>query len=103
MPRLSSSHHLIRHTFPRAPLSDDWYERAKRATDRCDLELTQQTQGAKNGLADEVVWVSGLFDLNRKALGSDFKRPLTEYYNRFNRILDRGACAAEVWQALLWH
>lgn len=53
------------------------------------MELTQKTQGAKNGLADEVIWVSGLFDLNRKDL-TDFKRPLTEYYNRFNRILDRG-------------
>jgi hypothetical protein len=36
------------------------------------------------------VWVSGLFDLNRQDL-TEFKRPLTEYYDRFNRILDRGA------------
>jgi hypothetical protein len=74
-----------------ATAADDWYERAKKATDRCDLELTYQTTGAQNGLADKVVWVTGLFDLNRNEL-TDFKRPLQEYYDRFNRILDRGAC-----------
>ena len=37
----------------------------------------------------QVVWVSGLFDLNRKDL-TEFKRPMTEYFSRFNRILDRG-------------
>ena len=73
------------HTIP----SDDWYEKAKKATDRCDLELTYQTTGAEKGLADKVVWVTGLFDLNRNEL-TDFKRPLQEYYDRFNRILDRG-------------
>lgn len=76
---------------PAAATADEWYERAKKATDRCDLELTYQTTGAKNGLADKVVWVTGLFDLNRNEL-TDFKRPLQEYYDRFNRILDRGAC-----------
>ena len=47
-------------TLPRAPLlfsvllADDWYERAKKATDRCDLELTKQWQGASKGLDDKV-------------------------------------------------
>ena len=143
--RLFTTTH-VRAPPPHPPVSaaDDWYDRAKRVTDNCDLELTQETQGASNGVADEIVWVSGLFDLNRKDL-TDFKRPLTgacgvllvaggggrsgfkrpltgvgrlgsgapllsemrrragahthpplcllfppEYYNRFNRILDRG-------------
>lgn len=73
------------HTIP----TDDWYERAKKATDRCDLELTQQTQGADKGLEDKVVWVSGLFDLNRGSLG-EFKRPMKEYFQRFQTVLDRG-------------
>ena len=71
--------------------TDDWYERAKKATDRCDLELTQKTQGAENGLDDKVVWVSALFDLKRGESGNaDFQRPMTEYYRRFQIVLDRG-------------
>jgi hypothetical protein len=76
------------HTIP----TDDWYERAKKATDRCDLELSYQTQGAENGLDDKVVWVSGLWDLNRgdKESGG-FQRSMQEYYSRFQRVLDNGA------------
>lgn len=71
--------------------TDDWYDRAKKATDRCDLELTEQTQGAKNGLDDKIVWVSGLFDLKRGEAGNkDFARPLEEYFRRFQVVLDRG-------------
>jgi hypothetical protein len=50
--------------------NDEWYDRAKKATDRCDLELTKQVTGAKNGLADKVVWVSGLLDLKRGEAGA---------------------------------
>jgi hypothetical protein len=75
------------HTFP----TDEWYERAKKATDRCDLELHEQIVGGKNGLKDEVVWVSGLFDLKRGESGNkDFQRPMEEYYRRFQIVLDRG-------------
>jgi hypothetical protein len=104
--------------------TDDWYERAKKATDRayhiararatpfqplgllthpsssdappaffagCDLELTQKTTGAENGLSDEVVWVSALFDLKRGEAGNgEFHRPMEEYYRRFQIVLDRG-------------
>ena len=48
--------------------TDDWYERGKKATDRCDLELTQKIQGAENGLEDKVVWVSALFDLKVRSM-----------------------------------
>ena len=76
------------HTYP----NDDWYDRAKKATDRCDLELTQQTQGAKNGLEDKVVWVSGLLDLKRGEAGNgEFTRSMDEYYRRFQTVLDNGA------------
>lgn len=75
------------HTYP----TDDWYDRAKKATDRCDLELHEQIQGGKKGLSDEVVWVSGLFDLKRGESGNkDFQRPMEEYYRRFQIVLDRG-------------
>lgn len=71
--------------------TDEWYDRAKRATDRCDLELTQQVQGGSKGLADKIVWVSGLFDLKRGEGGNgDFQRSMEEYYARFQRVLDRG-------------
>lgn len=75
------------HTIP----SDEWYERAKKATDRCDLELTHKTTGAENGLDDKVVWVTALFDLKRgEAAMGDFQRGMDEYYQRFQRVLDRG-------------
>lgn len=71
--------------------TDEWYDKTKRMTDRCDLELTEQTPGARNGLADEIVWVSGLFDLKRGEAGNaDFKRPMEEYYRRFQNVLNRG-------------
>ena len=96
--------------------TDDWYERGKKATDRCDLELTQKIQGAENGLEDKVVWVSALFDLKvrlRRGKGvrtaarmthpapppphqrgeagmGDFQRGMDEYYRRFQIVLDRG-------------
>ncbi len=71
--------------------TDDWYERAKKATDRCDLELTKKTQGADKGVDDKIVWVSALFDLKRGEQGNaDFQRPMTEYYRRFQIVLDRG-------------
>jgi hypothetical protein len=71
--------------------TDDWYERAKKATDRCDLELTKKTQGAENGLDDKVVWVSALFDLKRGENGNgEFQRGMDEYYRRFQIVLDRG-------------
>ena len=38
------------HTIP----TDEWYDRAKIATDQCELELTYETRGAKNGLDDKV-------------------------------------------------
>ena len=75
------------HTYP----TDDWYERAKKATDRCDLELTQQWTGAKNGLADKVVWVTGLFDLKRGESGNkEFQRGMDEYFRRFQNVIDCG-------------
>ena len=71
--------------------SDDWYERAKKATDRCDLELSQQVQGAANGLDDKVVWVSGLLDLKRGESGNgEFQRSMDEYYRRFQSVLNNG-------------
>jgi len=75
------------HTYP----TDDWYERAKKATDRCDLELTQQWTGAKKGLADKVVWVTGLFDLKRGESGNkEFQRGMDEYFRRFQNVIDCG-------------
>lgn len=75
------------HTIP----TDDWYDRAKVATDRCDLELHEQIQSGHRGLSDEVVWVSSLLDLKRgDANMGDFRRGMDEYYARFQRILDRG-------------
>lgn len=75
------------HTIP----TDDWYERAKKATDRCDLEMHQKIIGAENGLDDKVVWVSALFDLKRGEAGmGDFTRSMEEYYRRFQMVLDRG-------------
>lgn len=75
------------HVYP----TDAWYDLAKKATDRCDLELHQQITGGEKGLADEVVWVSGLFDLKRGESGNkDFQRPMDEYYRRFNNVLNRG-------------
>ena len=45
------------HTYP----TDDWYDRAKKATDRCaGNELTMQVQGAKNGMDDKVRGEKGL-------------------------------------------
>ncbi len=71
--------------------TDDWYDRAKKATDRCDLELHGKIQGAENGLEDKVVWVSALFDLKRgEAKMGEFQRPMDEYYRRFQIVLDRG-------------
>jgi hypothetical protein len=71
--------------------TDDWYDRAKKATDRCDLELHGKIQGAENGLDDKVVWVSALFDLKRgEAKMGEFQRPMDEYYRRFQIVLDRG-------------
>ena len=76
------------HTYP----TDDWYDLAKKATDRCDLELHEQIVGGDKGMADDVVWVSGLFDLKRGESGNkDFQRPMEEYYRRFQVVLDRGA------------
>lgn len=75
------------HVFP----EDEWYDRAKKATDQCDLELTHKTQGAENGLEDKVVWVTALFDLKRGEAGmGDFQRGMDEYYRRFQTVLDRG-------------
>ena len=65
------------HTYP----TDDWYDRAKRATDECDLELTYQAQGASNGLEDKIVLVSGLVNLGRNEVG-EFQRRMDEYYLR---------------------
>ena len=71
--------------------TDDWYDRAKKATDRCDLELHGKIQGAENGLDDKVVWVSALFDLKRgESKMGEFQRPMDEYYRRFQIVLDRG-------------
>lgn len=71
--------------------TDDWYERAKKATDRCDLELHGKIQGAENGLDDKIVWVSALFDLKRgEGKMGEFQRPMEEYYRRFQIVLDRG-------------
>ena len=71
--------------------NDDWYEKAKKATDRCDLELHGKIQGAEHGLEDKVVWVTALFDLKRGEGGmGDFQRGMDEYYRRFQTILDRG-------------
>jgi hypothetical protein len=78
--------------------TDEWYFRAKKATDRCDRELSRDVEGAERGLDDKVVWVSGLFDLKRgDAEMGDFHRPMTEYYSRFQRILDRGELTAVHW------
>ena len=78
------------HTIP----TDEWYDIAKRATDRCDLTLTNGIQGAANGLEDKVVCVSGLLDLKRGESGNkEFQRSMDEYYRRFQNILDRGAYA----------
>jgi len=75
--------------------TDEWYFRAKKATDRCDLELSYDVPGADKGLADKVVWVSGLFDLKRGEHGNNaFKRDISEYFERFQRILDRGEANA---------
>ena len=41
-------------TQTRLVAADEWYERAKVATDACELQLTYETQGAKNGLDDKV-------------------------------------------------
>ena len=42
-------------------------------------------------MADEVVWVSGLFDLKRGESGNkDFQRGKDEYFRRFQIVLDRG-------------
>ena len=71
--------------------TDDWYDRAKKATDRCDLELHGKIQGAEKGLDDKIVWVSALFDLKRgEAKMGEFQRPMDEYYRRFQIVLDRG-------------
>ena len=71
--------------------TDEWYETAKKATDRCDLELHGKIQGAENGLEDKVVWVSALFDLKRgEAKMGEFQRGMDEYYRRFQIVLDRG-------------
>lgn len=79
------------HTYP----TDDWYDLAKKATDRCDLEVHQQIVGGDKGMADDVVWVSGLFDLKRgEGANKDFQRPMEEYYRRFQIVLDRGALPA---------
>jgi hypothetical protein len=76
------------HTIP----TDEWYERAKKATDRCDLEVHGGLQGAENGMEDKVVWVTALFDLKRGGAGmGDFQRGMEEYYRRFQTVLDRGA------------
>lgn len=75
------------HTIP----TDEWYDRGKRATDRCDLELTRMTQGAEHGLDDKITWVTALFDLKRGDGGmGDFQRGMDEYYRRFQVVLDRG-------------
>jgi hypothetical protein len=71
--------------------TDDWYDTAKRATDRCDLELHGKITGAEHGLDDKVVWVTALFDLKRgEAAMGDFQRGMEEYYRRFQVVLDRG-------------
>ena len=74
------------HTIP----TDKWYDRAKAVTDECELELSYETQGAKNGLDDSVTLVTSL-------LGWDFSpsRPvinpsvLAQEVSRLNRNLDR--------------
>jgi hypothetical protein len=68
-----------------------WYSTARRAVDRCDLELHRGVAGAANGLDDKVVWVSALFDLKRGESGmGSFQRGMDEYFQRFNRVLGRG-------------
>lgn len=75
------------HTIP----TDEWYVRAKKATDRCDLELHQRIVGGERGLDDKVVWVTALFDLKRGEAGNGgFQRSMDEYYRRFQVVLDRG-------------
>ena len=75
------------HVYP----TDEWYDRAKRATDRCDLELHQQIQGGANGMDDDITIISALFDLKRGEAGnSDFQRSMEEYYRRFNIVIDNG-------------
>jgi hypothetical protein len=71
--------------------NDDWYDVAYRTVSRCDRELTGDIVGAANGLADKVVWVSGLFDMKRgEAANGAFNRPIGEYFRRFQNVLDRG-------------
>lgn len=75
------------HVYP----TDDWYERAKKATDRCDLEMTKQWTGAAKGVDDKVVWVTGLFDLKRGESGNkEFQRGMDEYFRRFQGVIDCG-------------
>ena len=46
-------------------------------------------------MADDVVWVSGLFDLKRGESGNkDFQRGMDEYFRRFQIVLDRGEAGA---------
>lgn len=80
----------------RVPVSSGCAVTASLCTRRLSSSLTPHTSlPSTNPLSPlpssaQIVWVSGLFDLNRQDL-TEFKRPLTEYYDRFNRILDRGA------------
>lgn len=65
--------------------NDDWIANATKVVSTCDLE----TQPAYE--TEEITLVTALLDLGRgKAESGSFIRPMQEYFNRFQRIINRG-------------
>lgn len=55
---------------------------------RCPLDTLWP---GSEGLSNEITWVSLLLDLKRGEGGNkQFQRSMSEYYSRFQRIIDRG-------------
>lgn len=86
------------HTIP----TNEWVDKAKDKISRCPLpswpegdeqegapsSRTSSSSGAPHG---DITWVSILLDLKRGESGNgQFQRTMQEYYDRFQRVIDRG-------------
>lgn len=65
--------------------TDEWIVNATKVVGTCDLDAKYTYE------TDEITLVSALLDLGRGTSESgQFIRPMQEYFNRFQRIIDRG-------------
>ncbi|KAA0163258.1 hypothetical protein FNF27_07963 [Cafeteria roenbergensis] len=82
--QLESTNAWELHTIP----TNEWVDRAAEKIERCPLD---KLWPGSESLSNEITWVSLLLDLKRGEGGNkQFQRSMSEYYSRFQRIIDRG-------------